>query len=178
MEQGPMIQTIDQALLDEVLRRARVSPRRRAIHCFHSGDWEHGHRMLNALTPGTYVRPHRHGDDHQREGFIILRGALALLIFDDNGQVDFGQSRMLSARDGCLGMDIAPRVWHSLVALEEAVIYEVKGHPAGGYVEARDKDFAPWSPEEGSSESDAYRVEMERWATAIAATPCKDRPPP
>ncbi len=170
MEPGTTIRTIDELLLDEVLQRARLSPRRRAIHCFHSGDWEHGHRMLNALTPGTYVRPHRHGDDHQREGFIILRGALILLVFDDAGRVDLAQSRLLSARTGCLGMDLPPRIWHSLVALEEAVIYEVKGHPAGGYVEARDKDFAPWAPEEGSVDAASYLAEMERWAETVASS--------
>jgi hypothetical protein len=41
------------------------------------------------------------------------------------------------------------------------VIYEVKGHPAGGHVAERDKDFAPWSPEEGSAEAAAYLESLE-----------------
>jgi len=128
MEQRP-VQTIDSALLDELLRRARLSSRRRAIFCLHDGAWEHAHRMLNALAVGTYVRPHRHEDKHKGEGFIILRGKLALLIFTGAGEIDFGRSRVLSVDGGCLGMDIPPGVWHSLVALEDAVIYEVKGSP-------------------------------------------------
>jgi cupin fold WbuC family metalloprotein len=155
MERRP-VQTIDSALLDELLRRARLSSRRRAIFCLHDGAWEHAHRMLNALAVGTYVRPHRHEDKHKGEGFIILRGKLALLIFTDAGEIDFGRSRVLSVDGGCLGMDIPPGAWHSLVALEDAVIYEVKGQPAGGYVQEEDKDFAPWSPEEGSREADEY----------------------
>jgi cupin fold WbuC family metalloprotein len=155
MEQRP-VQTIDSALLDELLQRARLSSRRRAIFCLHDGDWEHSHRMLNGLAVGTYVRPHRHEDKHKGEGFIILRGKLALLIFTGGGEIDFEQSRVLSVDGGCLGMDIPPGVWHSLVALEDAVIYEVKGQPAGGYVQADDKDFAPWSPEEGSGKADEY----------------------
>ncbi|MGE0129819.1 MAG: WbuC family cupin fold metalloprotein [Blastocatellales bacterium] len=151
-----MPRTIDSSLLDELLEAARLSPRRRAILCLHDGDWEHAHRMINALAVGTYVRPHRHEDEHKGEGFIILRGQLALLIFNDAGEVDFGQSRVLSIETGCIGMDIPPGVWHSLVALEDAVIYEVKGQPAGGYVQELDKDFAPWSPEEGSREADEY----------------------
>src|SRR5215831_9191076 len=150
------IQTIDSALLSDLLQRARLSPRRRAILCLHDGDWEHAHRMLNALTVETYVRPHRHEDRHKGEGFILLRGKLALLIFDDDGKVAAEQSRILSLETGCLGMDIPPGVWHSLVAIEDSVIYEVKGQPAGGYVQAKDKDFAPWSPEEGSGEADEY----------------------
>ena len=163
MDQRP-IQTITTELLDDLMLRARSSARRRAIHCLHSGDWEHCHRMLNALTPGTYVRPHRHDSDHQSEAFILLRGKLALLIFDAQGNVDFSASRVLSTADGLFGMDIPPSIWHTLVALEEAIIYEVKGHPAGGFVLERDKNFASWSPEEGSSESTAYLKKMEEAA--------------
>src|SRR5262249_15507116 len=142
--------------------------RRRAILSLHDGDWEHAHRMLNALTVGTYVRPHRHGDQHKGEGFVILRGKLALLIFTDTGEIDFERSRVLSADRGCLGMDIPPGFWHSLVALEDTVIYEVKGQPAGGYVQAEDKDFARWSPEEGSREADEYCRFMYETALALA----------
>src|SRR5262245_43703852 len=155
MERRP-VQTIDSALLDDLLQRARLSLRRRAILCLYDGDWEHAHRMLNALSVGTYVRPHRHEDRHKGEGFVILRGRLALLIFTDTGEIDFERSRVLSAQGACLGMEIPPGVWHSLVALEDAVIYEVKGQPAGGYVQAEGEDFAPWAPEEGSREADEY----------------------
>ena len=155
MERRP-VQTIDSALLDELLQLARRSSRRRAILCLHDGDWEHAHRMLNALSVGTYVRPHRHKDNHKSEGFILLRGKLALLIFTDSGEIDFELSQVLSVDGGCLGMDVPPGFWHSLVSLEDAVIYEVKGQPAGGYVQAQDKDFAPWAPEEGSREADEY----------------------
>ena len=65
-------------------------------------------------------------------------------------------------------MDIPPRLWHSLVALEDSVIYEVKGHPAGGYVQERDKNFAPWSPEEGTAEGEAYLRRMEEAARILA----------
>lgn len=124
--------------------------------------------MLNALIPGTYVRPHRHDSDHQSEAFILLRGKVALLLFDEKGELDIGNSRILSPLEGMFGMDIPPRLWHSLVALEETVIYEVKGHPAGGYVQERDKNFASWSPEEGSPESAAYLQKMEDASRRLA----------
>jgi cupin fold WbuC family metalloprotein len=155
MERSP-IQTIDSALLDELIGKARLSARRRSILCLHDGDWEHAHRMLNALSVGTYVRPHQHKDQHKGEGFILLRGRLAVLIFDEHGELHLEQSRILSSETGCFGMDIAPGVWHSLVAIEDSVIYEVKGQPAGGYVQSLDKDFAPWAPEENSPEADGY----------------------
>jgi cupin fold WbuC family metalloprotein len=166
MEQRP-VQTIDSALLDELLQRARQAPRRRAILRLHDGDWEHAHRMLNALTVGTYVRPHRHEDAHKGEGFILLRGKIALLIFTDPGGIDFERSRLLSTSLGCFGMDIPPGCWHSLVALEDSVIYEVKGQPAGGYIQAQDKDFAQWSPEEDSPEAEEYCGSLYEAARAL-----------
>ncbi|MBP6820690.1 MAG: WbuC family cupin fold metalloprotein [Acidobacteria bacterium] len=166
MNQRP-IQAITSLLLDELLLQAKQSPRRRAIYCLHGGDWEHCHRMLNALTPGTYVRPHRHDSEHQSEAFILLRGKLALLLFDDEGRVDFSHSKILSPSEGMYGMDVPPRIWHTLVALENTVIYEVKGHPAGGYIQDRDKNFAEWAPDEGSAESGQYLHQMEAIAQRL-----------
>lgn len=160
-------QAIDAGMIDGLLREARISARRRAIRRLHSGDWEHCHRMLNALVPGTYVQPHRHPDRHQGEGFIILKGRLALLIFNNDGTVDVGSSRVLSPEDGVLGIDIASGIWHTLVALEECVIYEVKGQPPGGYVQANDKEFAPWAPAEGEPSADGYLRSLEQAAGGL-----------
>ena len=53
------------------------------------------------------------------------------------------------------GVDLAPGIFHGLVALEpDTVIYEVKDGP---YAAANDKAFAPWAPEEGSPEAARYR---------------------
>ncbi|HWQ34155.1 MAG TPA: WbuC family cupin fold metalloprotein [Blastocatellia bacterium] len=161
------IQRIDAQLLDDLLCRAADSPRRRTILRLHSGDHEHCHRMLNALKVGTYVRPHRHVNEHNSEGFIVLRGRLALLIFDETGSVIEAESCIFDVTAGQFGMDIAPHIWHTLVALQDTVIYEVKGHPAGGYVEESAKNFAPWSPAEGSAEADAYLHELEQLARRL-----------
>ena len=167
MEQRP-VQAINSILLEDLLKQARLSTRRRAILRLHEGDWEHAHRMLNALAIGTYVRPHRHLDKHKGEGFIILRGKLALLVFTDSGEIDKIKSRLLSLNGGCLGIDIPPGVWHSLAPLEDTVIYEVKGQPSGGYIQEEDKDFAEWAPEEGSLEADEYCKFLHESAIAIS----------
>jgi cupin fold WbuC family metalloprotein len=162
------IQAITSERLDDLLAQAKAAPRRRTICCFHEGDWEHCHRMLNALTVGTYVRPHRHADPHQSEGFILLRGKLALLIFDEEGSLDAANSLILSPAEGIYGMDIPPLIWHTLVALEDSVIYEVKGHPSGGYVGERDKSFASWAPAEGDDAATAYLAQLEAVAAQLA----------
>lgn len=165
------IQTINGQLLDNLLAKAHQVPRLRTIHCFHEGDWEHCHRMLNALAVGTYVRPHRHGNEHQSEGFIILRGKLAILIFDVDGQLDAANSCVLSLASGNVGMNIKPGIWHTLVALEDSVVYEVKGHPTGGFVAERDKDFAPWSPAEGDEAAPVYLRKLETLAQQLISQP-------
>jgi len=163
----PVIRRIDEPAISNVIEAARASARRRAIICFHDGDWEHCHRMLNALLPGTYVQPHRHPDRYKGEGFILLRGKLALLIFDEDGNLNQKRSCILSHEEGNIGMEIPPGIWHSLVALEESVIYEVKGQPAGGYVQATDKEFASWAPAEEESEVEPYLRLLENEARKL-----------
>jgi cupin fold WbuC family metalloprotein len=163
------VQLFNTQLLDDLLTQAHQLPRRRAIHCFHAGDWEHCHRMLNALAVGTYVRPHRHGNEHQTEGFVLLRGQLAILVFDDEGQFDRSRSYLLSLASGNIGLQIKPGIYHTLIALEDSVIYEVKGHPTGGFVLERDKDFAPWSPAEGSEAAAPYLRKLESLAQQLVS---------
>lgn len=124
--------------------------------------------MLNALSVGTYIPPHRHADKHQSEGFILLRGKLGLLIFDEDGNVNLAHSRVLSPADGIYGIEVPPMTWHALVTLEDSVIYEVKGHPNGGFVMERDKSFAPWAPLEGSPDAQNYLVHLTAIAQSLA----------
>jgi cupin fold WbuC family metalloprotein len=61
----------------------------RAAYDFHEPP-EKVQRFLNALQPGTYVRPHRHLRDAGVNGFeffLVLQGSLGLLILDEQGQV-------------------------------------------------------------------------------------------
>jgi hypothetical protein len=51
--------SIDEALLNEVSSLGKGNPRKRMILRFH-GHEEPLQRMLNAVEPESYVRPHRH----------------------------------------------------------------------------------------------------------------------
>lgn len=51
---------INEALLDETTGRAKQSPRLRMNYNFHEHLDDPVNRLLNALEPGTYLRPHRH----------------------------------------------------------------------------------------------------------------------
>ena len=145
------VQLIDEALLNDTIARAVQSPRGRINHNFHPSLDSNLHRFLNAWTRGSYATPHRHLVVPKPESFLVLRGELALFLFDDAGKVT--ETHILG-RNGVMGIDLAPGVWHTVAALTEtAICFEVK---AGPYDAATDKEFAPWAPREGEPAAAAY----------------------
>jgi len=139
------IQLMTPALFERVLGQAQASPRRRMNFNFHATLDENPSRLLNVLLRGTYIRPHRHRDPPKAESFVVLEGRIGILIFDDEGRIE--QRHALGRGDAALGIDIAPGIWHTAVALSDhAICFEVKPGP---YVQAVDKEFAPWAPREG-----------------------------
>lgn len=151
----PLAQLIDDGLLDATLLRAKSSPRGRINHNFHPTLDDPLHRFLNAWTRGSYAAPHRHLQVPKPESFIVLRGELALFLFDDAGEIT--ETHVLG-RDGVVGLDLSPGIWHTVTALTEtAVCYEVKSGP---YDAATDKEFAPWAPREGDPGVPAYLARL------------------
>jgi cupin fold WbuC family metalloprotein len=138
------------------IHHARESPRRRVIAPLHRSETDALHRMLNAVQPDSYVRPHRHRDPPKAEAWIVLRGSLLFFTFTDDGAVE--EQTVLSAAGPRFGVDLVPGIYHTLIALEpDTVIYEVKSGP---YVAASDKTFAPWSPPEGGDQGRHYMQQL------------------
>jgi cupin fold WbuC family metalloprotein len=151
------VQLIDHTLLDSTIERARASQRQRTNHNFHDGPADNPHRFLNAWVRGTYAAPHRHATPPKAESFIVLRGEVAVFLFDDVGAVI---ARHVLGGDVC-GIDLSPGVWHTLAPVSEvAVCFEVKPGP---YDVATDKEFAPWAPSEGSAEASLYLARLMTW---------------
>jgi cupin fold WbuC family metalloprotein len=149
------VQLIDDALLDATLARALTAPRGRINHNFHPDLASNPHRFLNAWTRGSYAAPHRHLAVPKPESFLVLRGALALFVFDDAGKVT---ERHLLGRNGVVGIDLAPGLWHTVAAVTDtAICFEVK---AGPYDAATDKEFAPWAPREGDPAAADYLARL------------------
>lgn len=146
---------IDQALLAGLLDEAAQSPRLRKNRNFHASDAAGCHRLLNALQPETYVQPHCHFSDEKEETMVVLSGRMGVLIFNRDGVVI--QQRVLAAGTDCMGINIPPRVFHSLVALEPTVFFEAK---AGPYVAVADNERAQWAPSEGDESVVIYREWM------------------
>lgn len=143
---------INKSLLDQVSAQAKTSDRLRKNYNFHETAEDTLHRMLNALEPDTYVQPHKHENPDKREAFILLRGKLAVITFDDQGGI--GQTTILEPGNETFGVEIPPRMYHTIIALQpDTVVYEVKDGP---YRVSDDKNFAPWAPAEGDEHAQAY----------------------
>ncbi|WP_010663183.1 WbuC family cupin fold metalloprotein [Marinilabilia salmonicolor] len=143
---------IDQQLLDYLSGQADSLERKRKNLNFHFGDEDVLQRMLNAFEPGTYVRPHKHENPEKREVFILLRGRLMMLFFDNEGNVSHCQ--LLDHKAGKYAVEIAPGEWHMAISLERGtVVYEVKDGP---YNPSNDKQFASWAPAEGTPDANVW----------------------
>lgn len=147
-----MITLIDTALLDEVSTEARQSPRKRRNRNFHADDAQPGHRLLNAIEPGSYIMPHRHLDPNKGETMVVLRGALGLVTFDDAGEVV--DALRVSHGGTPMGVDIPHGTWHTVFALEPGTVFlEAK---AGPYLPLTADEKAPWAPTEGDPAAPGY----------------------
>ena len=139
-------------LLHQLSAAAQDSPRLRKNHNLHSADHSRCHRLLNAIEPASYIRPHRHLDPEKDEGFILMSGALGVITFGNDGKV--AETVLLSPATGNRAVDISYATFHTAVSLKPGtVFYECK---AGPYLPLRDEEKASWAPQEGSPETKAY----------------------
>jgi cupin fold WbuC family metalloprotein len=140
------MQPFDSQRFETLCAAAEDAPRRRAHHLIHGSHQDPVQRLLIALQPGTYVRPHRHTDPAKWELLLCLKGAVGWLSFDDHGVVT--ERLELGAHRGAKGLENPAGVWHALVCLAvDTVLFECK---AGPFAPIAAHDLAPWAPEEGS----------------------------
>jgi len=128
---------------EELCKKASESPRLRSHLNIHAELDEKCQRLLIAIEPDSYVRPHRHLLDPKPETVFCLAGSIGLLIFDDDGKVL--QAIPMEPVGKCSGADIPIGAWHSIVSLEtKSVFLEMKPGP---YIPFQPEDFAVWAPE-------------------------------
>jgi cupin fold WbuC family metalloprotein len=150
--------------LDELSMRAAAAPRRRLNRNLHEMD-DPVHRLLNAIEPGSWVRPHRHLDPPRSETVVVVTGALGVVLFDDDGAVR--ETMKLEAGGETFGVDLAAGTWHGLVALEPGtVFFETKPGP---YVAPAPPDRAPWAPGEGEPGAAAAEEAMRGLFRSVGA---------
>ena len=101
---------VTRELLGRITAEALQSPRLRKNFNFHPSDESRCHRLLNAIEPASYIRPHRHLDPEKDEAFILMNGSLGIILFADNGAVT--ETVLLSQANGNLAADIPHGVYH------------------------------------------------------------------
>jgi len=154
---------INNQLLDQITAAARENPRLRKNWNIHPGDDSPAHRLLNAMEPGSYIRPHRHLDPLKDETFMIVRGSLGIVVFDDNGRV--AEKLRLDAEGENFGVDIPAGVFHTAVSLHNGTIFfEAK---AGPYLPLTDAEKAPWAPESGVA-AETYLAALQKEFTSCS----------
>jgi len=136
-----LISLINRECINNTIEKAKLSPRLRMNHNFHELS-DTVQKMLNAVEPDSYIRPHRHITPERSEMFLVLTGSGGVIIFDNDGGIK--DVYKLEAGQDVLGINIPPGNWHTIVSIETGTVFmEVKEGP---YIAISDKDFAPWAP--------------------------------
>ena len=145
---------ITSELIDSVIEQARSSPRLRMNYNFHPELNDPVQRLLNALEPWTYIRPHKHAA--KEESFVLLRGKVLAVVFNDDGTIR--DHAVMNAETGIVGVEFEENSYHMLTSLETgSVVYEIKEGP---FVPHTDGSSAPWAPHEGTSEAKGFLIRI------------------
>ncbi len=140
--------------LDTLIQEARCSLRCRQHRNIHQSYQDPCQRLLNAIGMDSYIRPHRHVADPKVECLIAVRGRMALVLFGDTGVVEdlisFGTEKYADTESLAVGVELSQGVWHTVIALVPgSILFEAK---AGPFDAKFAKEFAPWAPEEGTTD--------------------------
>lgn len=148
---------------------ATNSRRQRQHYNLHASYEELCQRFFNAIEPDTYIRPHRHDASQGVETLVAIRGAMALVVFSETGEVKhvqkLGVASMLAAEDVATVVEVEPGIWHTVISLEPgSLLLEVK---AGPFNPDTPKYPASWAPEESSDESGEYLKWLKCFAVGL-----------
>jgi cupin fold WbuC family metalloprotein len=150
------VKVITRDLLGLVSAEARQNPRLRKNHNIHPSDESRCHRLLNAIEPGSYIRPHRHLDPEKDEAFILMSGRLGIITFTDDGGV--AEAVLLSHESGNLAVDLPHGVYQTALSLESGtVFYETK---AGPYRQLTEDEKVAWAPEDSDPQAQGYLMQL------------------
>jgi cupin fold WbuC family metalloprotein len=145
---------INARLIDSIIDQARTSPRKRMNYNFHPELSDPVQRLLNALEPWTYIRPHKHTT--KEESFVLLRGTILAVVFNDDGSIR--DHAVLSHSTGIQGIEFEENSYHMLTSLETgSVVFEIKEGP---FVPHTEGSSAPWAPKEGTPEAKEFLAKV------------------
>jgi cupin fold WbuC family metalloprotein len=158
-----VVENFTSEFLNALTCDAEQSNRQRQHKNIHQHYSEPCQRLFNAIGVDSYIRPHCHSLDPKEECLIAVRGRLALLIFDDVGQVvqvvRFGAQVADAQPTISAGVNFSAGVWHTVIAeVPGSILFEVKSGP---FNPEQAKDYATWAPEEDTPEADKYLMQLK-----------------
>lgn len=125
---------ITKELLDELVEKAKESPRLRISYDLRESANDNSQRALNVLEPGTEVPIHRH--PKSTETSALLRGSMQINIYNNRG--DLVESYIVSATSDTPFYIIPAMTWHNCDVLESGTIS----------FEAKEGAYEPTAPED------------------------------
>lgn len=157
------IENFSSSFLNLLTQSAKQSSRQRQHKNIHQHYNDPCQRLFNAIGIYSYIRPHRHSIDPKDECLIAVRGRMALLVFDDIGQVQqiirFGAQADESQEVIGVGVNLPAGAWHTVVAeVPGSILFEVKSGP---FNPEQAKEYAAWAPEENTPEAAVYLTELK-----------------
>ncbi len=139
---------IDKAFLDNLLRRAAKSDRRRVNYDMRTSNDDLSQRMLNVLLPGTQVPIHRHQET--TETIVVLKGQLTEIFYDDNG-VECARYDLCPAEHR-YALQVPKGMWHTVTINAPCVIFE-----------AKDGAYTPPSPDDFMDDSIVLKAKIRKF---------------
>jgi cupin fold WbuC family metalloprotein len=148
---------INKELIEELKLMAISNRRERLRLCMHSSKDSPLHEMLILHTNNCYVRPHCHLINS--ESITVLEGEADLVIFNEDGVINF--SVPLGGYDSgrCCYFKIEPKVFHTIIIKSNFLVFqEVTLGPFN-----RSNLINPiWAPADDSENSHIYLESIKK----------------
>ncbi len=150
MKDKVKIPFISQLDIENGIKKAQASDRKRHPKILHQQGAEFN-KVFNFLMKETYMQPHLHPGDEKIENIHILQGELAVIFFDNEGEID---QVIRLERNNLEHVKVPAFNWHTYVVLSDfAITYETM---MGKYDPKSWKEMAVWAPEENTIDSNSY----------------------
>lgn len=148
-----IISSTDCELLSD---KARSNIRKRQHFNLHNSFQDPCQRLLNAIEPDSYIRPHRHFTEPRDEMLVAIKGIFAVIFFEEKGAIQnifiLGSQHEREIINYAIFIPFDQ--WHTVISLElGSVLLEVKEGP---FDPDQPKDMANWAPEENTISASSY----------------------
>lgn len=151
---------LNKKILNSLTDRAKTDTRLRKNLNLHDDHLDACQRILNAVEPNSYIRPHRHFKDPKSEFFVVLKGKIVFVTFDSFGNILTSIKLGLMAGCDAFAIEVPPSIWHTVVSLKSgSILLEVKQGP---YEQKTSKDYADWAPQENTKAGSNYLVDLKQ----------------